>query len=98
MTDRPNDESRERYQDELKPNSKKKYIYWGLGGLALIAIAGLITFLVLKKKDPKPKPTPPDPDISHYNPYEVLTSDLATMTYKLGINSKVKFNFPYNET
>ncbi len=58
-----------------------------------MAIAGLITFLVLKKKDPNP-----DPDIPHYNPYEVLTSNPATMTYKLGINSKVKFNFPYNDT
>ena len=74
-------------------------LFFGLGGLALLAIAGLVTWLVLRKKNPTPpKPNPPDPDIPHYNPYEVLTSDPATMTYKLGINSKVKFNFPYNET
>lgn len=77
------------------PSKKKKLIIAGVVcGVALIALT-VILILVLKKNDENPV-DPVEP--VYYDPYEVEATDPAQGKYTIKRNTKLLFNYPYQES
>lgn len=93
------EEFRQKYPDTSPGTSgsskTKKYVIIGLITLLVLAGAGVgVYFLIIKKDDPV---DPVDPTV-YYDPYEVEATDPATGTYTIKRNTKLNFDYPYQES